>query len=43
MNGFKKEYDNCLCKGRYCTLDPDVQDPVDGKLIVEESIRQICL
>lgn len=41
--GFKKEYDNCLSNGRYCALDPDEQGPVNGKLVMEESVRQICL
>jgi hypothetical protein len=41
--GFQAPSPNCLSGGRYCAPDPDGDGPLDGRAIVHEDLRQICV
>jgi hypothetical protein len=41
--GFQAPSPNCLSGGRYCAPDPDGNGPLEGRAIVYEDLRQICV
>lgn len=41
--GFQAPSPNCLSGGRYCAPDPDGDGPLEGRAIVYEDLRQICV
>lgn len=41
--GYQVPSPNCLSGGRYCSPDPDGNGPLDGRAIVYEDLRQICV
>ena len=40
---FQAPSPNCLSGGRYCAPDPDGDGPLEGRAIVYEDLRQICV
>ncbi|CAD8096846.1 unnamed protein product [Paramecium sonneborni] len=37
------EYQNCISYGKYCSQDPDGSGIATGNMIVEETLRQLCI